>query len=336
VVDALAWCLWGETARGVSGDDVVMWGCARGQGTRVSVNVLDEGDLYQVVRHRKYPKQGNKLQLFKMDNGAMVELTKGTTTLTQKQIERLLGCSEEVFNAAVYSGQEQMPDIPNMTDKQLKLLVEQAAGVDVLSNAYELARERSRKASDVRASAQIGYDRANDRLNDACDQLTSAEANAANWSGQQKLKIERMKDDTVRKAAEFKQADEAFDRTAYGELDTRIAEVQKRIHAVDGERQREASLQSTYNTVNASYHSALSAVQRAQQDLSRAQAALSPSPAASVATAVSAARRSPRMISPMSTRLPATRLSRRPKSSQPAGSSSMRPKRCWRTLTRSS
>jgi DNA repair exonuclease SbcCD ATPase subunit len=271
VVDALAWCLWGETARGVSGDDVVMWGCPKGKGTRVSVNILDEGDLYQVVRHRKYPKEKNNLQLFKMDNGAMVDLTKGTTALTQKQIERLLGCSEEVFNAAVYSGQEQMPDIPNMTDKQLKLLVEQAAGVDVLSNAYDLARERARNASDVRASAQIAYDRATDRLNDANDQLASAEANAANWSGQQKLKIERLKDETVRKAAEFKQADAAFDRTAYTELDGRIAEVQQRIHAVDGERQREASLQQTYNTVNATFHSAKQAVAQAHTQVQIAE-----------------------------------------------------------------
>jgi hypothetical protein len=72
-----------------------------------------------------------------------------------------------VFNAAVYSGQEVMPDIPNMTDKQLKLLVEQAAGVDVLSNAYDLARERMLAKRLTRAQAQIGYDRANDRLTDA-------------------------------------------------------------------------------------------------------------------------------------------------------------------------
>jgi DNA repair exonuclease SbcCD ATPase subunit len=271
VVDSLAWCLWGTTARGVSGDDVVSWFCGKGQGTRVATTVEDDGELYQVVRHRKYPKQGNKLQLFKEENGQWVDLTKGTTSLTQKQIERLLGCSEEVFNAAVYSGQEVMPDIPNMTDKQLKLLVEQAAGVDVLSNAYDLARERARRASETRAAAQIGYDRANDRLTDAMNSLTAAEANAANWGTQQQAKIARLKVETVQRAAAFKTAKDARDPNADAVLDARIAEVQAKIDAVVGERQREASLQTTYNTVASTYHTAKAALDRAARDLATRQ-----------------------------------------------------------------
>jgi DNA repair exonuclease SbcCD ATPase subunit len=272
LVDALAWALWGSTARGVSGDDVVSWFATKG-GTRVAVTIEDEGETYMVVRHRKYPKQKNSLQLFKLDGGQWSDLTKGTTPLTQKQIERLLGCSEEVFNAAVYSGQEVMPDIPNMTDKQLKLLVEQAAGVDVLSNAYDLARERARSASDTRAQAQIAFDRANDRLTDAMNSLTAAEANAANWTGAQQQKIERLKQDTLAKTSEFKTAEAAFDRNGYTALDARIAEVQQRINAVSGERQQEASLQSVYNTASSTFAAAQSNLKRAEQELSRCQAA---------------------------------------------------------------
>ena len=50
----------------------------------------------------------------------------------QEVIDKLLGCSLEVFQAAVYAGQEKMPDLPSMTDKQLKLMIEEAAGVEVL------------------------------------------------------------------------------------------------------------------------------------------------------------------------------------------------------------
>jgi DNA repair exonuclease SbcCD ATPase subunit len=271
LVDALSWCLWGSTARGISGDDVVSWNLKRGQGTRVATTIDDNGDRYQVVRHRKYPKHKHSLQLFKEDNGQWVDLTKGTTALTQAQIERLLGCSEEVFNAAVYSGQEAMPDIPNMTDKQLKLLVEQAAGVDVLSNAYDIARERARKASETRSSAQVAYDRANERLTDAHASLTQTEASAVQWDQTQAANIEGYKQDTVRKTAEFNQAKAQWDDQAGVDLDIQIAAVKAKIDAVGGERQREASLQTVYNTTASTYASAKANLDRAEQELARLQ-----------------------------------------------------------------
>ena len=52
----------------------------------------------------------------------------------------MLGCSEEVFRAAVYVGQD-LPDLPAMTDKQLKELVEEAAGEDP-GSCLCAARER--------------------------------------------------------------------------------------------------------------------------------------------------------------------------------------------------
>lgn len=274
LVDALCWCLWGTTARGVSGDDVISWGVGRGEGTRVAVTVDDNGDIYKVVRHRKYPKHKHALQLFKIENGVETDLTKGTTALTQAQIERLLGCSEEVFNAAVYSGQEAMPDIPNMTDKQLKLLVEQAAGVDVLSNAYDIARERARSASETRAQAQIAYDRTTERLSDAYSALANAEQSAANWDTNQASNIEGYKRDAVQKNADYLQAHKSIDPSATATIDEKIAAVQKRIDAVADERQKEQSLQTVYNAASTSYTTAKSNVTAAENNLDVAKRAV--------------------------------------------------------------
>lgn len=44
----------------------------------------------------------------------------------------IVGCSADVFTSAVYAGQERMPDLPSMTDKTLKMLIEEAAGIEVL------------------------------------------------------------------------------------------------------------------------------------------------------------------------------------------------------------
>nr|AKG47540.1 chromosome segregation protein [Pectobacterium carotovorum] len=70
------------------------------------------------------------------------DLTKGTDKLTQEFIEKLIGASKEVFLASIYASQENMPDLPGMTDKNLKAIVEEAAGVDRLTHSYEIARDK--------------------------------------------------------------------------------------------------------------------------------------------------------------------------------------------------
>lgn len=138
LVDAISWACYGYTARGVSGDSVVNSKVKKG--CWVCVELEDDVAIYTIERKRK----PNALTLTVLDKatGKSTPLTKGTEKETQEVIDRVLGCSLEVFLAAIYAGQETMPDLPGMTDKQLKLLVEEAAGTSVLANAYALARAR--------------------------------------------------------------------------------------------------------------------------------------------------------------------------------------------------
>jgi len=133
LVDAISWCLYGITARGVVGDDVVNNKVAKD--CRVVVNVEDDGSKYQIIRHRKHKTGKNSLLLMNGEKDA----TGGTSKLTQESINKIIGCSADVFNTAVYAGQEQMPDLPGMTDKQLKMLIEEAAGVERLQQAHIVA-----------------------------------------------------------------------------------------------------------------------------------------------------------------------------------------------------
>ncbi|MGI4851998.1 MAG: AAA family ATPase [Janthinobacterium lividum] len=133
LLDMLMWTLYGTTARDVQGDDVIREGS---KGAVGSVTFEDGGQSYQVMRGRK---KGNEKLVF--DCGP-VSLTKGTIKLTQAEIVRVLGCTEEVFRGSIYAGQEQLVDLPLMTDKMLKLTIENAAGIDVLEKAYEVARTK--------------------------------------------------------------------------------------------------------------------------------------------------------------------------------------------------
>ena len=139
LMDAVRWGLWGTTAREVSGDAVIR---RDAKGASVYIEVIDEDDRsWFVLRTRKKGKETLTLTVADAA-GVMGDKTLGTVKLTQAAIAVLLGTSEEVFNAAVYVGQEQMPDLPKMTDKALKVMVEEAAGITVLEACYAVAKKR--------------------------------------------------------------------------------------------------------------------------------------------------------------------------------------------------
>lgn len=144
IVDALCWAIYGKTARDESGDaivnDTVKKNCA------VRVTIIDGASEYVITRHRKHSKFKNQTVVAVVQNGAEHDISKGTEAETQQLIESIVGSSYAVFKASVYSGQEDMPDLPKMKDKELKMLIEEASGVERLETAYRLA---SAKALDV-------------------------------------------------------------------------------------------------------------------------------------------------------------------------------------------
>lgn len=160
IVDALCWALFGVTARGVKGDAVI--NLAAKKNCRVRVHIVHGDVEYIVIRHRKDSEHKNALLLYQRtpvgDVGAAPHnISKGTDAETQKEVERILGCSLEVFVSAVYLGQEQMPDLPRMTDRELKRLIEEAAGLQRIEMAYEEARSRRSTAAsrlDVNCTTQ--------------------------------------------------------------------------------------------------------------------------------------------------------------------------------------
>ena len=245
VGDAISWALWGTTAREVSGDDVV--NTKAGKNCRVTITLDDDGDLWQVRRHRKYTKLRNALQLFRWDGKEWQDKTKGTSALTQAAIERLMGCSEQVFNSAVYFGQENIPDIPNMSDIVLKKLVEQAAGVDVLTTAYQIARDRLRERAETTAEAQFALDRAEQRHTDAVSSLARLRQQHAQWGNEHAAKLKRLKTDTVSAAEEYKSAKSSVNPLEEAEVRKGIAECDAKIASVNSEREREEVLAGDFD-----------------------------------------------------------------------------------------
>jgi DNA repair exonuclease SbcCD ATPase subunit len=147
IADALCWALFGTTARDESGDSVINEKAKKG--CYVSVILQDGESIYEIRRHRKDKafKNGITITLWnpaqKYHDGAAGErIEKGTEKEIQAQIIEIVGCNHDVFKSAIYAGQEDMPDLPKMTDKPLKMLIEKASGIERLEKAYEIANKR--------------------------------------------------------------------------------------------------------------------------------------------------------------------------------------------------
>lgn len=137
IPDAISWCLFGVTARGEAGDKIVNRTAKKN--CQVTQVIIDGDIEYTISRYRKHSSNKNRLIVFCREKGVDKDLTLGTDRLTQDVVNKIVGCSEEVFNAAIYAGQDSMADLPGMTDKNLKTLVEESAGIDRLQLAHKAA-----------------------------------------------------------------------------------------------------------------------------------------------------------------------------------------------------
>jgi DNA repair exonuclease SbcCD ATPase subunit len=148
LMEAVNWCLWDTTAKGASGDDIIRgFGKLKGMQANVIVTLIDDDDktTFTISRTRKPGKTTLTLSKSEPDPAdpaaprKITSLTGGTNKITQETIQKIIGCTEDVFRAAVYIGQESIPDLPRMTDKMLKVMIEEAAGVTILEAAYKRA-----------------------------------------------------------------------------------------------------------------------------------------------------------------------------------------------------
>ncbi|UUZ75420.1 hypothetical protein LP414_27275 [Polaromonas sp. P1(28)-13] len=140
--------------------------------------MLDDGGVkYKIERFRKHSTHKNQLYAWQLDpaGGKSTPLHKGTDRETQPIVTKIMGCSLEVFAGSIYAGQEKMPDLPGMTDKFLKLLVEEAAGVEELAEAYAVAQKQAVTADRALTAAKTTHNNCSSLVASSNASLTEAE-----------------------------------------------------------------------------------------------------------------------------------------------------------------
>jgi DNA repair exonuclease SbcCD ATPase subunit len=256
IPDALSWCWFGVTARGVSGDDVINFDAKKNCLVR---SVVQDGHMtYTATRHRKHKTGKNAFTISAYDGIKTTDLTKGTEKLTQEVANQIIGCSLDVFAGSIYAGQEQMPDLPAMTDKNLKVLIEEAAGVTVLEGAYRKAREDHAAAIAVHGTLTTNHAAFLSRKSWFEAEIKSLKDQAANWEKGKDDRVNALRVEVAAVVPQLKQFQ--VDVAAYDEpaLLASIKACDDKIAAVSAENAKLASLENAVAMASANQHAALS------------------------------------------------------------------------------
>ena len=264
IAEALCWAFYGETARGETGDAVV--NRVEKKGTEVIAEVLDEsGAVYRISRYRKHKTYKNMLRLEIQEGESWKDLTKGTDKLTQEVVNKVIGCTHEVFASAIYAGQEAMPDLPGMTDKQLKLLVEEAAGINGLQAAFDVAKSKQSDARTALTDASSRVSSIHVARQTAADGLTQAELDRDGFEKKRQLELDA-------KTIQIRDISGTIDPSMVTKISAKLTEIaadivslQSQVASVDAEKKKEAELRRDA-------HNTSSAVLTAKRDYDRALA----------------------------------------------------------------
>lgn len=205
MVEALNWAIYNETARGDSGDVIVNE--KSGKDCRVLVQLVDGDRTYNIIRHRKHKTHKNRIMLFDVSNpDDVIDLTGATDKSTQDRINKIIGCSSDVFRAAIYYGQEAQIDLPSLTDKHLKAIVEEAAGIDKMQEAYAIAKAKHTSAQKATAACESALGSAKLRLEAASKHGEELKAKQISFESDSKRNIEQLLETAGEKAKEAKAA----------------------------------------------------------------------------------------------------------------------------------
>tara|TARA_R110000851_G_C13102760_1_gene569359 strand:- start:93201 stop:95129 length:1929 start_codon:yes stop_codon:yes gene_type:complete len=245
IPDAPCWCLYNVTARGVSGDEVINDKVKKN--CKVQVKINDDGTEYLITRYRKH-HAGKGLHISNLTTGE--NLTKGTDKLTQEVVVRIMGCSVDVFTAAVYAGQEKMPNLPGMTDKQLKLLVEEGAGIDRLSAGYLVARAKMNNATATHDISVGRVESVMGNLEDAEMTLGDHSRDIDDWNDNQKVKIIDETNEAKEYIKDAKVVQAAIAKLDEPKCTARMLELDAKIAGVVGENEERAKKTYTINQAN--------------------------------------------------------------------------------------
>ena len=151
ILEALCWCLWGETIRGLSADEVV--NTLVGQDCAVTLTLVEQGAVYTISRHRQDTRTTKPNDLHILVDGKSLS-TSSKLKSTQEIVNQLVGFDFSTFRAMMPGAGIRAA---SLTDKSIKELLEALLQTEQLSDAHEAAKAKQKALESrlVQTSAKL-------------------------------------------------------------------------------------------------------------------------------------------------------------------------------------
>lgn len=163
ILEALCWCLFGETTKGLVGDDVI-----RDGKKNASAKVMfDDGLLIERSR-----KQGIRVSL----NGEDIVSYMNKDT-AQAKIEDLLGMNIDTFKAAAYFSQKNLAVFTDLTEAEQIKFVNEILGFSGYDSLLEFVRSESSKVTSLLETQELIKLNATGRIDEIKTSMASYQSN---------------------------------------------------------------------------------------------------------------------------------------------------------------
>lgn len=238
--EALHWCLYGATAKGVKADDVINKNHPEA-GCLVSISCRIGSETYTICRSRKHPTQGTKLSVWRMDGEEEVPVTGSILKITEETVGDLLGCPEEMFRSVVYFSQGFPDPFSTWTDKGRTTLIENFINASLYEKAEGEAKTRLNSFEDKLSMAKVkleGDERSKNEfdglIKNAVESLKEAKQNRD--AKIEELRVERKNiEDELKSLAPAGKDDLAELTGKADKAERKLSELRKKLAAVSGE-----------------------------------------------------------------------------------------------------
>jgi DNA repair exonuclease SbcCD ATPase subunit len=142
IFEAICWCLWGETVRGLSADEVV--NTQAGKDCAVALTLTEHDVTYTISRHRLDSRTKKPNDLVVTRNGSTLGAS-GMKTM-QEVVDQIIGFDFTTFRAMMPGAGVK---VANMTDKAIKELLESLLQTEQLSQAHDESKAKLKTLESV-------------------------------------------------------------------------------------------------------------------------------------------------------------------------------------------
>lgn len=224
--EALFWCLFGRTTKGLSADEVIQWGADSCTVELTLWDIANEQEI-NVRRTRKRGGSGS-IQI----SAGEAEWSGGSAELT-KDLIKYLGITPDLFQALAYFSQSKLVLFSQATDSERKAMLADLCGLDVFQKASTAAGIRGRTLESTLTVDRARLKEWEDSVPTVQTQLTDLQAKSGEFFKSIEVEVLNLRQQIV---------DLHTQRTV---LDTRhtaaLAELEQQIAAskvlLDGEKQ---------------------------------------------------------------------------------------------------